>query len=236
MITIRFPREYEISTIQKVLNHKSIIQYLGGFTMTETIKAKVKDRKACMWVAELADLTENSAESIGGMVGAFMIAGRPQSHLLKYGEVGVIEAFRRQRVGSAMYLAATMQGILEGRRLFEDTIVGDNPTQFFVLPSMGLYQAGQLRHRTASAKDICLFQFTLLDAGVFEKMLARIPPTFKIHLRSGPYSQDLWNKNMDIYGKHSPDFIPIITRYREMITQNENVVIEPEPAATRGGK
>ncbi len=215
MITIRFAMKNEAEKLQKILNDPSIISYLGGFTMLETIKKKISDKRPSFWVADFGSKS----------VGAFMIAGRPQSHMLKYGELGVLQNYRRNRIGSAMYLAATIQGILEGRRLFEDTIVGDNPTQFFVLPTLGLNKAGELRHRTASGKSICLFQLSLLDEGSLETMIRRVPETTRIQVLENSYTADLWEKNTTIYEKFNPDFIPILEGYREKIRSMKTVHI-----------
>lgn len=218
--TIRPANKNDIDNIQQVLNHKDIIGLLGGFTMADVLKGKLQKNErtaVSLWLAECNNTKE--------VVGAMMVAGRPQSHLVKYGEVGVLPMFRRQKIGSCLYIAITAQGILEGRRLYEDTIVGDNPTQFNVLPTLGLEIAGELRHKTASAKSIFVFQYSLLDENKFEQMFSRIPKNINIEIISSLYTDDLFAKNLDIYKKHSPHFIDRIHRYKETICNNKQIQI-----------
>lgn len=206
MITVRLARPGDLQTVQDILNHRDNATFLGGMTMMDTLKAKLKGHHS-LWLAEWD----------GAPVGAAMVSGRPQAHLLKYGEIAVLPAFRRRRVATALYCAMTAQGVIEGRRLFEDTIVGDNPTQFYVLPSLGLRHAGELRHRTASAKSIHLFQLSLLDERAYEGMEARVPAGTTIEVLGGLYASDLWAKNLDIFKKHSPEFAPAISALRQRL-------------------
>ena len=193
MVAIKLATLDKCEEIQNVFNHKDIIAHLGGFTMLQNLKDRCKPGAPGLWYAELE----------GKIVGAMMAAGRPQSHLMKYGEVATLPEHQRKGIASAMYLALTLQGVQEGRRLFEDTIVGDNPTQFHVLPKLGIIQAGTLRHRTASGKDICLFQLSLWDEVAPEAMMKRLEKTgYTIEVLSNYYTDDLWTKNLEILGKH----------------------------------
>jgi hypothetical protein len=191
--TVRPPSAAEIGDVQAVFNHREIIGPLGGFTMKDGLTDKIK-RQLGLWGA-VDDAT-------GAFVGAAMLGGRSQVHLLKYGSVGVVPEHRRRRVGTALYLAMTAQGLLEGRRVYEDTIVGDNLEQFQALPQLGIVQAGELRHRTASAKSICLFQCSLLDPGQWERMLARLPGTFTVEVRENSHTDECWARNMALAAAH----------------------------------
>lgn len=204
MLRIKLVEPHELEEAQRVLNHKDIIGWLGGFTMLDSLKGKMKQENS-MWVAYLDDK----------MVGVTMFGGRPQSHLVKYGEIAVLPEHQRKHIASAMYFTMTSQGLLEGRRLFEDTIVGDNPTQFKVLPTLGLKLSGELEHRTASAKSLCLFQLSMLWGDVYEKMYERVPKDTSIEIAGGFYAYDLYEKNKLIYAKHSPEYLPKAERYRE---------------------
>lgn len=200
--------------VQNIFNEKTTIGLLGGFHMLESIKQQVKPNGVSGWIAR-----EN-----GEAIGAFQIGGRPQSQILKYGEVSVLPAFRRRRIGTTMYIAATMQGILEGRRLYSDTIVGDNEIQHKLLPSIGATKAGVLRHKTASAKDIVLYDYDLIDTD-FDGMLSRINRDAKIYLHNGPYQFDLYAKNMDILKKHLPSQIARMDRFKDLVLACPQIVV-----------
>lgn len=120
-----------------------------------------------------------------------------------------------------------MQGILEGRRLFEDTIVGDNVIQHILLPTLGATKSGVLKHKTASAKDIVIYDYDLIDTD-FDGMLSRINKDCVIYLHNGPYQRDLWNKNVDIMKKHIPSQIARMEKFREMVLNCSQVVIMEE--------
>ena len=215
MISIKLIQKHELVDAQNLLNSKGIIAYLGGFTMMDKISQKQKQQNS-LWAAFVDDK----------MVGVAMIGGRPQSHIIKYGEIAVLPEFRRMRVASSLYFAMTIQGIIEGRRLFEDTIVGDNPTQFFVLPTMGLKMNGELEHKTASAKSICIFQFSMLWDGAFEKMLSRVPSTTTVQVAGGEYADDLYTKNCVIYSKYSEQYLPIAERLRnDVLSEKHNISV-----------
>ncbi len=211
MINIKIAEGADLVKVQAVFNERTILPLLGGFCILDSLKGKAKGRTASVWLAEYEPTRE--------IVGACVIAGRPQSHLVKYGEIGVLPHWRRKRVGTALYLAMTAQGVLEGRRLYEDTIVGDNPNQFLALPTMGLRLAGELRHRTGSGKSICLFQFSLLDPGTWEHMVARVPADrFTIQVRHNRYAQELSEKNRSIYAKNTPAMLPYLDTIVTQVT------------------
>ena len=206
-ILIRFARVEEIEAIQEVLHHPDVIAFLGGITFRDHIRDKIKDKRPSLWVAEVA----------GRIVGCHIVGGRSQSHYIKLGSVGVLPEFRRQRIQTSLYFAALAQGILEGRRLLEDTIVGDNSVQFKALPTMGFSLAGILKDKTASGKSIGLFQFSLIDPTSFETFSRRLPINVEIRLREDDYTKDLWEKNQLVYERHMKEFIPRMSKYRTFV-------------------
>lgn len=211
-------KKTDCEDVQSIFNEKQTIGLLGGFHMLESIKQQVKPHGVSGWIAR-----EN-----GESVGAFQIGGRPQSHLMKWGELAVLPKFRRQRIATTMYAACTMQGILEGRRLFEDTIVGDNDPQIHLLPSIGANKAGVLRHKTGSAKDIILYQYDLMEAD-FAMMLSRINNSCIIYLHNSEYQSDLWSKNLIVMSKHIPDTIKRMENFRNLVLKHPSVkIMEPE--------
>lgn len=201
-IDIRIATAADCEEIQTLFNHKEIIAGLGGFTILDNLKKHITRGKASMWVAR--------DKTTGKVVGAMESGGRPQSHILKYGSVGVHPEYRRQGISTCMYWAMTCQGILEGRRLFEDTIVGDNPHQFIALPKMGLEQVARLKHRTASGKDLCLFQMDLCEQTPFE-MLWDKSERYGHHIEvlESYFTVDVWPKNMEIIGKHPENLLNV---------------------------
>lgn len=200
--------------IQQVFNHKDIIQYLGGFCILETLLGKLKQSGTTLWKAEVD----------GQVVGGMEIAGRPQCHYSKWGEVGVLPEYRRRRVGTALYVACAAQSILEGRRLCEDTIVGDNPFQFKALPMLGVTQVGLLTMKTASFKDIALFAFHITVESLTH-MLSRLSSECSIELIHDSYTDDLWEKNRIIYEKKRPEFIREIEACRDLIRNEKRIII-----------
>lgn len=200
----------EAEAVQEVFNHREIIGWLGGFTMLENVKNQVKMRaKVGMFGAWDGDVC----------VGGIMIAARPMSHNMKYGSVGVLPEYRRRRISTALYAAVTMQGILEGRRLFEDSIVANNPVQFKALPTMGVKLVGTLRARTASGLGLALFDHSLVDRD-FDLMHSRIKDSeVHIHLRSSYYTKELREKNRELYEKKLSHFIPLFNSYYDLVSR-----------------
>lgn len=192
--------------VLRIFNHKSISPGLGGFTMQQTIQTqllrpgngKVVLIKACL---------------DGECVGAMAVAGRPQAFRAKFGSVGVLPAHRRQRISSAMYAAVVLQGILEGRRLWEDSIVGNNDIQHAALPLMGLRRTGELRHRTGPCLGIVLYDFSLegkegLDD--LQTMMHRAgsgPHNVTVQLLSNYYSDECFSANAGAYAKSAPHWV-----------------------------
>ena len=220
-LNIRVAQKGDAEAVQKVLMHKSIAPSLGGMTYMDAIKNLLsKTDRGGIFVAEID----------GNIVGAIMAAGRPQSHLLKYGSVGVLPEYRRQRIGSALYFALTLQGIVEGRRLYEDTIVGDNPIQHELLPTLGITRSGILKRKTAAGKDLHIYQFDVLDVfapGVktkgIEPMLGRVSNSIDyLQVIKSSYTEDLWNKNCDIFARHSGTF----PKGQEEMEANRRIVFE----------
>ncbi len=86
-----------------------------------------------------------------------MKGGRPQAHEAKLGEVGVLPEYRRRRIATSLYVACIAQTILEGRRLWTDTIVGKeaeevvrNDVRFQILQGPMKYQRDPWRVSSSS--------------------------------------------------------------------------------------
>jgi hypothetical protein len=213
-IDIRYAEIADCEKAQLVLNHKQVIGWLGGMTFLETLKSSAvtaKSGKVGLWLAE------NEQKEV---VGAMLCGGRPAAFRAKYGSVGVLPEHRRKRISTALYFALTLQTITEGRRLWEDSIVGDNPFQFMALPTIGLKKVGELRHRTGSGKGLVLFDFSLMDKGSFEHMEGRAiggQVKFRFHILSNYYSDECWTANSEAYKKQAPAFFAELTELRQKV-------------------
>lgn len=212
MITILpvFPDRAE--QVQEVFNHKDIIGWLGGFTMLEQLRNSCKDKyKIGLFGAFLDD---------GTCVGGIQVAARPSSWQMKWGQVGVLPEYRRQRISTALYAAVTMQAILEGRRLLEDSIVSNNPVQFTALPTMGIKLVGTLRHRTTKGHGLALFDFTLLDRLAFPTMISRIPQAlFQIRLQESFYTDEVFQKNLEVFRAAIPAYEAEAIKFKQLVKQ-----------------
>jgi len=211
---IRFATLKDLDEIQNLFNHPDIIAGLGGFTMRDQIRDCIKVRPS-LWVADLDDK----------IVGAHMFGGRPQSHMIKLGHVGVLPEYRRQRIETSLYFTAVAQAVLEGRRLIEDTIVGDNEAQKIALPTMGFRLAGELVHRTGSEKSIFLYQLSLLWDKAWSLIYSRCPPDLWIELKTNSYTSDLWEKNMTLYTSKNSKASTIVVLIRKFLEGSPNVQI-----------
>ena len=200
----------EAEEVQKIYNHKDIISHLGGMTFLETIKMKTKSSGPTIFGA-----WDNEK-----LVGSMMIGSRNQCQYAKFGEVGVLPEYRRQRISTALYVAIIAQGILEGRRIWEDTIVGNNDIQMLALPTIGLEKWGVLRQKTASFLDIHIFGY-LLSIDNFNRSIARLREDTRIELRFDYYSIDLRHKNIEIYEKKNSEFIQTFNYCLNYITNSK---------------
>lgn len=208
-IEILIAKKSDCEEIQALWNHKEIIAGLGGFTILDNLYKHVVRGKASLW---LARDTETKM-----VVGAMEVGGRGQVQLMKFGSVGVHPDYRCRGIATTMYFALACQGVLEGRRLFEDTIVGDNPHQFIALPKMGLDIVGTFRHKTASAKDIVIFQFDLMTGG-FEKMSERfLKYGHRLQVLESYFTETVWPRNAELAAKHILEFWPKMVYYRDWI-------------------
>ena len=193
-LTINVAGRDDVDAVQSVLLHREIASHLGGMTFRDTIKG---------WVSKKDRGTAFLAKIGSEVVGACVIGGRPQSHLIKFGSIGVVPEHRRRRIASCLYWTMTAQAVVEGRRLCEDTIVGNNEIQHQLLPTLGLYRAGVLKKKTASALDLHIYQLDLLDVAlpplgkVCKPGLACLPP----EVIDGPYAADLREKNQAIFDR-----------------------------------
>ena len=211
-----FPLKLEqYETYQNVFNNKNVISHLGGFTHRDTIKSKIRQSGVTIWGATYYDKP----------AGAVMIAGRNQCHFAKFGEVGVLEPYRRNRIMTALYSAIVFQGILEGRRLWEDTIVGNNPFQFDTLPTLNIRQVGLLPQKTASFLDIYIFALELHMKTV-SLLLERLKPPTIIHIVEDYYTRDIFKKNMTIYEKKNPEFMKVIQKCYNQLSHSDSIVID----------
>jgi len=136
----------------------------------------------------------------------------------------VLPEFRRKRIATALYSAIIFQQLLEGRRLWEDTIVGTNPFQHNVLPTLGLELFGILKKKTASFLDIAIYGLNLKD-DTAEKLLERVGEC-EIILTDDYYNRDIKKKNIDIYTKKNPSFIPILEKNIQDIMNSDKVIIQ----------
>lgn len=226
-INITYATAQHLEAAQTVFNHKEVIGWLGGFTMLDTLKASAvtpKSGKVGMWVAR---------EETGQVVGALLCAGRPAAFRAKYGSVGVLPEWRRKRISTALYACMTLQGVMEGRRLWEDSIVGDNPFQFAALPTFGLRKVGELRHRTGSGKGLVLFDFSLLEPGAIDAMISRAfggPCVINMELLSNYYSDECLAANLSAYAKQMPEFIQPLQSLQQAIKEHSNITIKRDDA------
>lgn len=229
MYKICISESSQAEKVQLIFNHPKISCALGGFTFLEGIKDKIKGNTISCWHCE---------DTSGNILGAMMAAGRPQSHILKFGSVGTVPEYRRQGIGTALYCSTIFQSILEGRRLFEDTIVGDNEEQRkFLLPSLGIQLSGELLHKTATGKTLCIYQLSLLNEGSFEKVWERFNKFGHfIELVENEYTADLWDKNMLIIQRHMPQLEAKLSQYREIIRESKLVTIKYKPIKIQNKK
>lgn len=181
--------------IQQLFNSKDVIGLLGGFCILDNVKQKCGRTPPSAFVAYMDET----------FCGAILIAGRPQCQEGKLGEVAVYPEFRRKRVATALYAACIFQGIREGRRLWTDTIVGNNPAQHFVLPTLGLERWGILKEKTASFLDIHIYG-TNVTLKSTQGLLARIPQDASITTTTSYYTIDLVVKNAEIWNKKRPTY------------------------------
>jgi hypothetical protein len=133
----------------------------------------------------------------------------------------------------------TMQTILEGKRLWEDSIVGDNPFQFHLLPTLGIRRVGELRNRTGTGKGLVLFDFSLLEDGALDIMLSRIRRDTIVHLLVDWWTGEVWRLNIELYAKQLPELAGEISRIRERLMQEPFIQLHrddsPHPTVARRG-
>ena len=100
---------------------------------------------------------------------------------------------------------------------------------FAVLPTLGMRLAGELRHRTASAKSICLFQCDLFDnPSPFDIMLKRAGK-IRIEVRLSPYVSELRGRNMALYERYSPKMLGELERLSALILKRFDIDAAPAP-------
>ncbi len=119
MITVKLPRkgvtpESEIEAICDVMQHAPELGFVYKAVILDAIAQN--DTRGTIWSVHDPDA--------GSVVGVAMIGSRrPYDHVYRTGDVTVIPSERRKRFGTCLYTATALQGILEGRREVEETVI-----------------------------------------------------------------------------------------------------------------
>lgn len=180
MLFLRLANKGESRIVQNLYMESGELQ---EFVMEAGIQNRIVENpeRPGLWIAETSDFgpfdaypgkcacVKSSEDKAMLIVGAGNIGSRhAYPHLIRHGEVAVSIPFRRQRIGTAIYLAELAQSILEGRREAEDTIVGTNVNMHSFLPFHGYEVIGRLVGRTKGFQDIVLYSQSTLVA--FDKL------------------------------------------------------------------
>jgi len=178
-----------------------------GFLYKESIKAHIKENenRGTLWAAYID----------GVLAGVATVGSRRiYPHLARHGEIAVVVKYRRQRIGTALYFIQVLQGILEGRRELEDTIIPQlspwmcgGPTcsdGIGFLPSLEYTHYGTLPKRTGGFKDIQLWGKHTTEVQIFED---RIPKDCSFELDDTPKMRATYEKNMKNYEKREPRLV-----------------------------
>jgi hypothetical protein len=229
-IYIRRPTIEEFDDVRKPFDEAGdTSELLGGPWLPSYIKDRIRAPRPSFW----------SAYTGYAVVGGIGMGGRDIPHLCKYDQIAVLRRYRRMKIATSLYFALTIQGILEGRRLFETVFAQGNPYQPHLQESLGLSQAAVLRHRTSHARDLYIFQGSLLDQGLaglgaarhgearhgmswhgfFETMMNRVPPEVQVEIYTNSLVEAYWEKNLETYKRFIPDAVSILHQLREIITQ-----------------
>lgn len=117
MITVKLPRkgvtpEAEVERICDIMQHAPELGFVYKAVVLDAIAGN--DVRGTLWAVYDND------EPVGvAMIGS----RRPYDHVYRTGDVTVVPERRRQRFGTCLYTATAMQGILEGRREVEETVI-----------------------------------------------------------------------------------------------------------------
>ena len=168
----------------------------------------------------------------GEIVGALMVVGRrPYQHLWKSGNVYVLPEARRQRVGTALYTAAAIGAIIEGRRLTQDDVILDyspwmvrerKPTDVCgggkgFLITLGYQQAGTFPRVTTGFKTIEPWIKEVIP--YIEDYIIRIPKGTTIQLFHTATAQKVYEENLKRYQTYDPDLAKTLVFKREGVLQ-----------------
>jgi hypothetical protein len=117
MIEVKLPQKGETSEdeIEAICDIMQKSPELGFVYKAVVLDAIVQNNvRGSLWAVYLD----------GVPVGAAMIGSRrPYDHVYRTGDVTVLTEYRRRRLGTCLYTATAMQGILEGRREVEETVI-----------------------------------------------------------------------------------------------------------------
>lgn len=225
---IRLAKPEDVDAVQAIYTDRGVQGELGEFVMKEGIKNRIAEntKRGSVWLA-IAQL--DTAPIDGAVIGAANIGSRSAyRHLLRHGEVGVLREFRRQRVGTALYLAQCAQALFEGRRSVEDTIIEDNPNMFRFLPTLEYEVMGVLRERTRAFKSIHLFHHTTYE--LLWLAIARLP-NYRVIIdvvKSWTTRRD-FDENMDAYSRYRPGTRSLIAEAVETIESSEFFHVQEMP-------
>lgn len=117
MITVKLPRrgvtpEVELERICDIIQHAPELGFVFKAVVLDAISQN--DVRGTLWAVY------DNEEPVGvAMIGS----RRPYDHVYRTGDVAVVPERRRQRFGTCLYTATAMQGILEGRREVEETVI-----------------------------------------------------------------------------------------------------------------
>lgn len=117
MIEVRLPRkgvtpEAEIEAICDIMQKAPELGFVYRAVILEAIASN--SVRGTIWAVYLD----------GTPVGTAMIGSRrPYDHVYRTGDVAVMPEHRRKRMGTCLYTATALQGILEGRREVEETVI-----------------------------------------------------------------------------------------------------------------
>ena len=203
-----------------------------GFIYQSSLADMVKENefRGSLWAAYRAE----------ELLGAAMVGSRvAYAHIWRHGDINVLSQFRRQRVGTSLYVAQICQAILEGRREVEDTIVpslspgmrGETECGMGFLLSFNYKLYGRLPERTRAFKDIELWGKSVCE---FDDWLCRLPSEgTNINLVDTPKMRTAFEKNLHPYKTHRQELAHIIMGLRERVLNTMNVRIISDEAHER---